>query len=188
MFILCADLPKLRGKVETFLDGHDLFVSERVAALPEAERDFVLARALAPRGEFAQIRRTQITMAVVFLGPVMLTGLIIMGLPDAVFGRGAWWLPLMNLWMWLTVPMLAFAERRRHGPAEDRTFTAYALRATANPAGARALVALSESDPQRKAAEKEANALQSWWITKGQKLTEASEWYQRERSLAAKAE
>ena len=47
--VFVSDLPKLRGKVDTFLDGHDLFVSERVAEMPEAERDFVLARALVAR-------------------------------------------------------------------------------------------------------------------------------------------
>ena len=56
--VFVSDLPKLRGKVDTYLDGHDLFVSERVAALPEAMRDFVLARALAdlsPDASFHQV-------------------------------------------------------------------------------------------------------------------------------------
>ena len=183
--VFVCDLPKLRGKVDTFIDGHDLFVSPRVADLPEAERDFVLARALAVRGEFGQIRRTRTTWVLALFGPILLIGTAMMRLPDGVFERGNGWFSVSQLLMWMIVPILAFAEKRRYGPEDDRTLNAFALRATANPAGSTALVALASSEAQRKDAEKEANVLQGWWIIKGHKIVEASEWYQRELAKAS---
>ena len=75
------------------------------------------------------------------------------------------------------------------GDDDDRTRNAMGLRSVGNlPASISALGALANTYAEKKQAALEAGALEKWWNAKGKKAVEASEWYQRERSLAAKAE
>jgi hypothetical protein len=185
--VFVTNLPTLRGKLDTFLDGSDLFVSERLAGLPEAERDFLMARALWPRSP-----------AGIYKGRTdRLTGL------RCALVLGTSWIiwPYLDRWetygMMLTfLPQILFpvidhfregALTKRFGPASDRTSNALALRATGDlPAAVAALSAFAFNSDQRKAASQEAEVLEAWWNKSGQKAVEASEWYQGELSWASK--
>ena len=81
------------------------------------------------------------------------------------------------------------ARESRLGVKVEDTAADLGLAATGNLlAATSALAALADSNAEKKQAALDADALEKWWDTKGQKAVEASEWYQRERSLAAKAE
>lgn len=185
--VFVSDLPKLRGKVDTFIDGHDLFVSVRVAELQEAQRDFVLARALAtlsPEALFHQGHLRRLTN----LGWLIMTLVSSAAFIDTK-GRGDG--PLLGVASILMIVFITYGIWLVSRPFQykDYGWGILALKVTGDLDFAiDGLHALADTDAQHDDARREANAIAAWWRDTGQKAVEASEWYQRERSLAAKAE
>ena len=167
-------------------------MSERVAELTEAERDFVLARALVRYecyGRFANRKGSVIMTFAVFslvaLGTVPRTEVS----DRFLQGLGLGWALVSNILLSGIEILHYFRARKLFGAEEERTWTILALCATADPVAAVvALHALADSKSKKREAAREAEALEKWWHTTGQHQVEASDWYQKERSLAAKGE
>ena len=188
--VFVSDLPKLRGKVDTFLDGHDLFASKRVAALPEAERDFVLARALVVRGPVGRLHEWTTTYATAYGSLAVIALAVDLALS---FERRSG--PRMTIFFVFALtgsavaPLLRSMWEKKLGIRSEESEQELALRVTNDLSGAqRALLGVADTAAEKKAAALESDKLEKWWNTAGQKIVEASEWYRRERSLAAKVE
>ncbi|MBX7134899.1 MAG: hypothetical protein K1X67_19710 [Fimbriimonadaceae bacterium] len=186
--VFVCDLPKLRGNVDTFLDGHDLFVSERVAEMPEAERDFVLARALVENGPAGTLRTWSATFMAVMASLYAIVSAVQITLVESgfrVFPFGSFF---GALGVFAFTGFRFFAAKSLGACSEER-WEVLALEVTGDlRAATAALLALNDGCSQKKWAVLEAYRLEKWWDSKGQKVVEASEWYRRERSLAAKGD
>ena len=190
--VFVSDLPKLRGKVDTFLDGHDLFVSTRVAALPEAERDFVLARALATLSTSESLARAVLATTTILVACAIYLLSLISAPPRAEWLKGEisiWQVREsgLNFHILLLFVLVWCRVRRSRYALDGSSWNQIALGAT-NDLGAAQRALIATRDSQLPKAIREADLLEAWWNTNGQKAVEASEWYRRERGLAAKAE
>lgn len=180
--VFVCDMPLDRRKLDSFLDGTDLIISNRFATLPPDEVDFGLARRLAESGPFSKVRGIRKVILIGFIGFVISVVAVTLVLLRVLSGHARQEVLMATLIFTFAVnvvtPVFDWWWAKNRGPEEDRTPSILALKATGNLQAALALLdALVVTAADRRSADSEARVLREWWSSGGEMTSRSSTWY-----------